>query len=90
MQKINAKRWLSGILAAILLLAVFPLGTFAEEGDLTITTKEELLQFAQSVSGGESYTGKTVVLAANLSLAGEDFAGIGSSAAPFKGTFDGQ
>lgn len=63
---------------------------YGEEGDLILMTAEQLADFAQRVNGGESFTGKTVKLGANIDLAGAQWTPIGTSSNTFQGTFDGQ
>ena len=84
-------RLLAGLLAIIMIISVLPVSAFAAEADLTVSTLEELQNFAADVNGGNSYEGKTVVLAGDISLGGETnpWTAIGTSSAPFKGTFDG-
>ena len=57
--------------------------------DNTIDSVKEFIAFAAAVNGGNSYQGQTVVLGADLDLAGVTWAPIGNSSNPFKGTFDG-
>ncbi|MDR0916846.1 MAG: S-layer homology domain-containing protein, partial [Oscillospiraceae bacterium] len=67
------------------------------DADLVIYTVEELLAFAESVSGGNTYADEVVRLGANIDLSGvPEFPGIGSYSAgiaadrkPFSGVFDG-
>ncbi len=84
-------RLLAGLLAFIMIISVLPVSAFAAEADLTVSTPEELQNFASDVNGGNSYEGKTVVLAGDISLGGEanPWTAIGTQSAPFKGTFDG-
>ena len=85
----------AGLLAVILLLSVIPFSVPASAAEnepvLTIGTPAELQAFADAVNSGESYEGKTVTLTANIDLGGESnpWTAIGTSANPFKGTFDG-
>lgn len=60
-------------------------------GDLlVITTKEELEDFRDEVNNRNNYSGKTVLLAADIDLSDVDnWTPIGSSSFPFSGTFDG-
>ena len=63
--------------------------------DLTISTVEQLQAFAADVNNGNSYEGKTVVLANEIDMMDEDgiisaMTPIGTVDSPFKGTFDGQ
>ena len=64
----------------------------------TLTSARQLAGLAQLVKQGNSFAGKTVLLGADISLANDDktfnrgvrwFDGIGSTQAPFAGTFDG-
>ena len=63
----------------------------AEEVELdnTIDSVKEFIAFANAVNAGKSYAGETVTLGADLDLAGVTWTPIGTSANPFKGTFDG-
>lgn len=56
----------------------------------TISTPEQLAQLAVDVNGGNSYSGKTVVLAADINLNFREFTPIGDWNHPFAGTFDGK
>ena len=89
--KTKINRWLAGMLTAIMILSMIPVSSFAAEADLTIGNYAELLAFAESVNGGETYEGKTVRLDVNVELGGETnlWVPIGTSGAPFSGTFDG-
>ncbi|MGI5986282.1 MAG: hypothetical protein ACOX7O_10605, partial [Oscillospiraceae bacterium] len=55
-----------------------------------IGTVDELEGLDQLVTGGTTFAGKTIYLTADLDLAGTTFAPIGTSAANFNGTFNGQ
>ena len=57
--------------------------------DNTIDSVKEFMAFAAAVNDGKSYKGETVTLGADLDLAGVTWSPIGTSANPFKGTFDG-
>ena len=68
-------------------------GTTEEPSEIYIGNKAQLLAFAKSVNDGNSYSGKTVKLTADIDLAGEEWTPIGPNAddsKKFKGTFDGQ
>ncbi len=93
-------RWkTAGRVAGFLLLALFlltmgPSGAEAGPGAVTaIGSAQDLLAFAESVNGGESYAGRTVTLTADIDLAGQAFTPIGrpdkGMAHVFQGTFDG-
>ena len=56
----------------------------------TIYDVDGLKKFAELVNGGKNFAGETAVLAADIDLAGEEWAPIGTSSNIFKGTFDGQ
>ncbi len=58
--------------------------------DLTIHNLEELKSFRDRVNSGESFSGKTVVLAADINLNNEEWTPIGNSTNQFQGNFDGQ
>lgn len=89
--KIKINRLFAGLLAIIMILSMLPLSVLAAEEDLTITTFEELKEFADSVNGGNTYEGKLIRLNVNVFLGGENspWTPIGTSKNPFKGTFDG-
>ena len=57
--------------------------------DNTIDSVKEFIAFANAVNAGNSYEKQTVVLGADLDLKGVTWTPIGTSANPFKGTFDG-
>ena len=57
--------------------------------DNTIDSVKEFIAFANAVNAGNSYKGQTVVLGADLDLAGVTWTPIGTSDNPFNGTFDG-
>ena len=78
------KRILSCLMALALCLTLLPTAAFAEENEqsnkISITTVEELLQFAKAVDNGE-YDDKTdavVSLDADLDLTGVAWTPIGS------------
>lgn len=57
----------------------------------TLTTAEQLAGLAQLVNGGNTFSGKTVSLGADLDLNNLQWTPIGSSSAtPFRGTFSGK
>ncbi|MBR5279767.1 MAG: SipW-dependent-type signal peptide-containing protein [Clostridia bacterium] len=56
---------------------------------LTINTVKEFVAFAAAVNAGDTYAGKTVVLGADLDLAGVTWTPIGFGGKTFDGTFDG-
>lgn len=72
------------------------------ENPLIISTTEDLVAFAKSVNGGDSFRGKTVKLSADIWLNDttgwkkwdrqtklKSWTSIGTSQTPFEGTFDG-
>ena len=64
-------------------------------GNYLIGTADELVYFAKTVNAGESYSGKTVKLTANIDLEGKNWIPVGqtggySARTYFQGTFDGQ
>lgn len=60
------------------------------DGVYTIKNLKELQIFRNTVNAGNTYQGKTVKLAADIDLNGEEWTPIGTSKNPFNGTFDGQ
>lgn len=58
-------------------------------GFTKIATPEQLKDFAADVNNGTDYSGKVVKLTADIDLAGEEWAPIGTAEHPFSGTFDG-
>ncbi|MBR7166578.1 MAG: hypothetical protein IKD38_02390, partial [Bacteroidaceae bacterium] len=64
--------------------------TVDAEGNVTIYSAAGLKWLAEQVNDGDSFSEKTVTLAADIDLAGEEYAIIGLPDAPFSGTFDGQ
>ena len=61
--------------------------------DLEISTKEELIAFANDVNNGNTYEEKTVVLTADIDLEGNEnnqWTPIGNDSYAFEGTFDGR
>ena len=56
---------------------------------MTISTLEELTDFRERVNAGESFAGKTVLLAADIDLSGERWIPIGTDETPFAGKFNG-
>ena len=78
-----------------LLLSILPLSALS--ADLEIATAEAFRTFAVSVnSGAADYSGKTIVLTADIDLGGDFddtrtyWTPIGTTDRPFQGTFDGQ
>ncbi len=61
-----------------------------ESGAYVIENLSQLYNFAQEVNGGNSFHGKTVLLANDIDLNGYTWAPIGNSVTAFRGTFDGQ
>ena len=60
------------------------------EGDVYhIYNLEELQNFATAVNGGESFSGKTVMLEADIDLGNTAWSPIGTDSNTFAGTFDG-
>lgn len=82
------KRKISVITMALIMVISCLVTAFAAESDLVISTAEELDAFAAAVNAGDSFLGKTVMLANDIAVSG-DFAPIGTKDAPFSGKFDG-
>lgn len=58
-------------------------------GTYTLANAIDLLQFAAAVNNSNSFSGKTVKLAADIDLKNIAWTPIGKSGKPFSGTFDG-
>mgnify|MGYP004497371415 FL=1 len=84
----NKTRFFAAVIAVIMCLSLLPTAFYAEDGDLTVSTVEEFVAFRDAVNGGNTFEGKTVTLNANLALEGS-WLPVGTSSAPFCGTFDG-
>ena len=89
------KRILSIILiisVLLMIISVRDLTVDSAAADLTISTAQNLKDFANRVNNGETFAGKTVVLTADINLGGSSSnkqTPIGTSSNPFSGTFDG-
>jgi len=87
---VRLKRILALVLCFAMLFTTVSFSVFAEDSaDLTISTADELKAFAVEVNGGNSYEGKTVVLADNIDMEYNPVV-IGTKTNPFKGIFDGK
>ena len=97
-----AKKAGAVLLASTLLITNMPQYVYADyirgtedkpvqAGEIIITTADEFNSFASSVTSGESYSGKTVRLGADIDFSGKDvsMAGDGKVSNSFDGTFDG-
>ncbi len=89
------KRLLSILLAICMIVSLAPT-VLAADADLTISDEAGLKAFAEAVNGGNTYEGKTVVLANSITLSGEwtpigngTRSGNSYTGYAFKGTFDG-
>ena len=87
------KRLFSLLLILCMMLGMLPTVALAapaqSSGVYQIATAEDLLWFVETVNGGE--TGISAVLTADIDLSSvTDWPGIGTSAKPFAGSFDGQ
>lgn len=68
----------------------FP-GFYEQDGVYHINSTNGLNYFSQKVNGGESFSGKTVVLDADIDLNNVEWTPVGQTGATqFSGTFDGQ
>ena len=80
-----------GLILAMIITSIAALPVFAAEADepiTTITSAEDLKTFADTVNSGTDYRNTTVSVTNNITLTGE-WTPIGTSAHPFRGTFDG-
>jgi len=85
----------TAITGIMMLQSILPICSFAESSTTVheISTKEQLVAFANSVNSGNTYEGETVVLKADINLNGSEsnqWTPIGTSSTRFEGTFDGQ
>ncbi len=60
-----------------------------EDGNILIGDVVSLMSFARKVNAGDNYAGKTILLTNDIDLAGYSWTPVGSGAAHFSGTFDG-
>lgn len=80
---LESEIWLAGQNA-------FP-GFYKQDGVYHINSTNGLNYFSQKVNGGESFSGKTVVLDADIDLNNVEWTPVGQTGATqFQGTFDGQ
>lgn len=84
------------ILIGVCLFGLSLIGTprasaYADSSLYTISDAQDLVAFSEAVNAGESFSGETVVLTADIDLDGCDFSPIGEFGTPyiFKGVFDG-
>lgn len=75
------------LLAALAISVAMPLRASAE--DITISNAGGLRSFRDKVNAGDDFAGKTIILAADIDLAGEDWVPIGTDETPFAGKFNG-
>ncbi|MBQ7921885.1 MAG: hypothetical protein IJ325_04820 [Clostridia bacterium] len=84
------KRLLSFVLVLTMILSVTPVWVFAADDDVVnISTLAELKEFRDKVNAGDTYSGKTVTLTADIDLNNEEWIPIGNSSNKFQGTFNG-
>ena len=84
------KKLIPILLALLLMVGLLPVSAFAAADALHIKSKADWNNFANAVTAGDSYAGKTVYLDADISIskpAGIFEAGFAN---PFCGTFDGR
>ena len=75
------------LLAALAISVAMPLRAYAV--DLTILDADGLRSFRDEVNAGNDFAEKTIILAADIDLAGEDWVPIGTDETPFAGKFNG-
>ena len=104
MRKIRTRAF-SILLTCAMLLSLLPVTALAGDGEdgttvdtswysttsseFTIATAGQLAGLAQLVNGGNSFSGKTIKLGADIDLDGKEWTPIGKSGTTFQGTFDG-
>ena len=74
------------ILLSLLLTAS---SSWSQDTALKIQTEAEFRNFAAAVNAGNNFSGRNVLLVVDITL-NEDWIPIGTTGAPFQGTFDGQ
>jgi len=82
------KRISAFLLAALMVISLVPSAIFAED-ITTINDLATLKAFRDSVNAGNTYSGKTVTLTADIDLNNENWTPIGNSDNKFLGVFDG-
>lgn len=83
------KKILSFIFALAALTAAVAAPACAWNADDPIASIDDLRSFRDAVNAGESFAGKTVLLAADIDLGGERWIPIGTDETPFAGKFNG-
>ncbi len=93
-------RILACLLSVLMLVSLVPVSVSAADPawysddatEFTISTANELVEFAQLVNSGKTFAGKTVKLGADIDMNGVEWIPIGgmSASQAFSGTFDGQ
>lgn len=86
------KRSISVFLSLLMVLSMAAfISPTAFAADLTVSDASGLRSFLTAVANGTSYSGKTVVLSADIDLGNQNMSGVQSNANnAFQGTFDGQ
>ena len=90
MKNLSKRVW-ACMLALMLVVGLMPTTVDANENVTSISNLEELIAFRDAVNSGVDFTGKTVVLLADLDMSGVDWSvNIGDDCNfTFDGTFDG-
>ena len=84
------KRILSLFLVAVMILSTFAIVPVTAAADVVeIGTYDELKALDAAVDGGNNYSGKTVILTADIAVNLGDWIGIGNGTTSFSGIFDG-
>lgn len=79
------------IISLLMPLVLWQLSAMGQNRVISIATANDLRNFSAAVNHGDDFAGCTVVLTANIELnENEDWIPIGTTDAPFQGTFDGQ
>ncbi len=92
----QGKRAVAWMLAAAMVLGGLPLQELrAKEAEpraqkIFIDSARELVEFANTVNGGDSFQGREAVLTGDLNMEGVEMEAIGTEGVPFRGTFEGQ
>lgn len=85
------RKLLATLLLVGMLMTMLPIFTLCAgaEGDLRITTADELVHFAKAIAGGTAYAKQTVHIDNDIDMTGKDWPLAGKTDAVFSGMIDG-
>ena len=88
MKRNGTRRLLAGLLALVMVLVLLPVGAAKADGEIEISTYEQLKEFAARVNARE--TGLNAKLTADITCTDKTWTPIGDDHFRYGGTFDGQ